>query len=281
MPTNDTGVPDPPPPPQSFLDRDGFKILCEIEPSWRPDIAHVRNQIHVLGPVVDGFLIPDNHLGRATMSSVAVAHEVSYMGGLPIACINARDRNLLGFRRDLLTAAAYGVDHFLFVYGDAPKEGRRAEDLTVRGMIEEVHSFGTGPLFQGFPSFRIGTTARVGRALTWRARADFLFVQITYNVDRLVEWRRSIAFEGRVYAGVIVLASARMAQRINATIPEIRIPQRLIDQIDEDPQVGIDLACEQVEMIKASGVFDGVHLVPVSRYREMATRLGTSAPPRK
>ena len=176
--------------------------------------------------------------------------------------------------RDLLTAAAYGVDHFLFVYGDAPKEGRRAEDLTVRGMIEEVHSFGTGPLFQGFPSFRIGTTARVGRPLTWRARADFLFVQITYNVDRLVEWKRSIDFEGRMYAGVIVLASARMAQRINATIPEIRIPQRVIDQLDENPQVGIDLACKQVEMIKASEVFDGVHLVPVSRYQEMATRLG-------
>ena len=45
------------------------------------------------------------------------------MGGRAIACLNARDRNVLGFRRDLLTAAAYGVDEFLFVYGDRPETG--------------------------------------------------------------------------------------------------------------------------------------------------------------
>ncbi len=273
MAKDDTGVPQPPTPPTSFLDRDGFQVLCEIQPSWKPDIAYVRKQIHTLKPVADGFLIPDNHLGRATMSSVAVAHEVSYMGGLSIACINARDRNLLGFRRDLLTAAAYGVDHFLFVYGDAPKEGRRAEDLTVRGMIDEVHSYGTGPLFQGYPDFRIGTTARTGRPLTWRSRADYLFVQITFDLDRLIAWRQELDFDGAVYAGVIVLASSRMAARINATIPEIRIPQRIVDKLDDDPSVGIDLACAQIETLKESGCFDGVHLVPVSRYEEMALRL--------
>src|SRR5918996_2878581 len=218
-------VPPPPQAPRSFLERDGFRLLCEIEPPRRPDIEHVRDQIHVLNPVVDAFLIPDNHLGRATVSSVSVAHEVAYMGGRSIACMNARDRNLLGFRRDLLTAASYGVDHFLFVYGDPPMEGRRTEDLTVRGMIDEIHSFGTGPLFQGYPDFRIGTVSKAGRPLTWRARADFLFVQITYSFDRLLRWRESLDFEGKAYVGVLVLASARMARRINASIPEVKVPQ--------------------------------------------------------
>ena len=265
--------PSPPPPPPSFLERDGFRLLCEIEPPRTPDIEKVRSQIHVLNPVVDAFLIPDNHLGRATVASVAVAHEVSYMGGLSIACLNARDRNLLGFRRDLLTAASYGVDHFLFVYGDPPREGRRAEDLTVRGMINEVRAYGTGPLFQGFPDFRIGTTARAGRPLTWRAWADFLFVQVTYATDRLFEWRDSLSYDRRMYAAVLVLASSRMAHRINASVPDIRIPERIIDKLDDDPRVGIDLACEQIQEIKDSGMFDGVHLVPVGRYREMAERL--------
>ena len=94
-----------------------FEIVCEIEPPTRPDLKHVRHQIGTLGKVADMFLIPDNHLGRATVSSVAVAHEVEAMGGRSIACLNSRDRNLLGFHRDLLTAAAYGVDQFLFVYG--------------------------------------------------------------------------------------------------------------------------------------------------------------------
>src|SRR6202522_1095502 len=118
-----------------------FELVCEIEPPTRPDLTRVRHQIGVLAPVADGFLIPDNHIGRATVSSVAVAHEVQAMGGRSIACLNARDRNLLGFQRDLLTAAAYGVDQFLFVYGDKPSTGGRTSELTVRAMLEEGRRF--------------------------------------------------------------------------------------------------------------------------------------------
>jgi len=269
-------VPQPPPAPPSFLDGDGFSVLCEIEPPRKPDIQHVRTQIDVLNPVVDAFLIPDNHLGRATVSSVAVAHEVAYMGGRSIACLNARDRNLLGFRRDLLTAASYGVDHFLFVYGDKPQEGRRTDDLTVRGMINEVRGFGNGPLFHGYPDFRIGTVARVGQTLGWRAQADFVFVQISFNLGRVLRWREQLDYDGKIYAGVLVLASSRMARRINATIPDIRIPESLIDKLDDDPEIGIDVACEQIETLRDSGSVDGVHLVPVGRYRQVAERLATS-----
>lgn len=269
----DSKVPSPPEPPPSFLQSEEFSILCEIEPSRKPNIDHVRAQIDVLNPVVNAFLIPDNHLGRATVSSVAVAHEVAYMGGRSIACINARDRNLLGFRRDLLTAAAYGVDHFLFVYGDAPKEGRRTDDLSVRGMISEVRNFGTGALFEGYADFKIGTVAKTGKPITWRAAADFLFVQVTYATHRLMEWRNELNFNGGVYAGVLVLASARMARRINATIPEIRIPHRIIDKLESDPDYGIEFALEQIESVRDSGLFDGVHLVPVTRFRQIAERL--------
>jgi methylenetetrahydrofolate reductase (NADPH) len=257
----------------SFLDEEDFKILCEIEPPRRPDIEHVRAQIETLAPVTDAFLIPDNHLGRATVSSVAVAHEVHHLGGRSIACLNARDRNLLGFRRDLLTAAAYGVDHFLFVYGDPPKEGRRAEDLTVRGMVDEVRSFADGPLFQGFPTFRIGTVAKVGRPLGWRGLADFLFVQLTFSMDRLLRWREALPYSGRVYAGVLVLASSRMGASINASLQDVRIPAHIVDKLDDDPGVGLDLAWDQYETIRDSGAFDGVHLIPVARYKEIAERL--------
>ena len=86
-----------------------------------------------------------------SVSSVAVAHEVEAMGGRGIACLNSRDRNLLGFRRDLLTAAAYGVERFLFVYGDKPASGNRTSDLTVRSMIEEAREFS--------PGFQVGAAA--------------------------------------------------------------------------------------------------------------------------
>jgi len=121
-----------------------FQVVCEVQPSTRPDLMAVRHQIGVLSRVAAAFLVPDNHLGRATISSVAVAHEVDQMGGRSIACLNARDRNILGFRRDLMTAAAYGVDEFLFVYGDRPSVGARTGDLNVRSMLDELARFNEG-----------------------------------------------------------------------------------------------------------------------------------------
>ena len=119
----------------------GVRHDIEADAVTRPDVMHVRHQIGALSEVATAFLIPDNHIGRATVSSIAVAHEVRLMGGRSIACINARDRNVLGFQRDLLTAAAYGVDEFLFVYGDRPESGSRSDDLTVRSMIAEARAF--------------------------------------------------------------------------------------------------------------------------------------------
>jgi len=66
-----------------------FEWVCETEPPTRPDLMHVRHQIGVLSRVATAYLIPDNHVGRATVSSVAVAHEVDRMGGRAIACLNA------------------------------------------------------------------------------------------------------------------------------------------------------------------------------------------------
>ena len=162
-----------------------FEIVCESEPPVRPDLTHARHQIGVLTAVSSTFLIPDNHIGRATVSSIAVAHEVQAMGGRSIACINSRDRNLLGFRRDLLTAAAYGVGEFLFVYGDKPSSGGRTSDLTVRSMIEEARSCtAADPAFAGVAAWRIGVAAALRSLPRWKHAADFIFSGPTPNRTR-------------------------------------------------------------------------------------------------
>ena len=246
-----------------------FEIVCEIEPPTRPDLKHVRHQIGVLGKVASAFLIPDNHIGRATVSSVAVAHEVDQMGGRSIACLNARDRNLLGFRRDLLTAAAYGVDQFLFVYGDRPTSGTRTGHLTVRSMIEELRAFPAGAA----GPFRAGVSAGAGPLPDWKRDADFVFAQVRFSLDEMLEWRSSTNFDGPVYAGVMVVPSVTMARKLGADIPELAAPDDVIARVERNPDAGIDVACELVEAIRASGRFAGVHLIPVARYREVAARL--------
>ncbi len=254
------------------MDR-SFEVICEIEPPTGPDLKHARHQIGVLSPVADAFLIPDNHLGRATVSSIAVAHEVQAMGGNTIACLNSRDRNLLGFRRDLLTAAAYGVSQFLFVHGDKPSSGGRTSDLTVRSMIEEARGCGTDPVFTGVAPWRIGAAASLRPLPSWKQTADFLFTQVSYSVEAQLRWRDANPVDLPVYAGVMVLASAGMARRLAAAIPDIDIPARLIDQVAADQNAGVDAAVAQIQRLRASGAFQGVHLVPVARYREVSARL--------
>lgn len=254
---------------------DAFGLVCEVEPATTPDLMRVRHQIGVMSRIASAFLIPDNHIGRATVSSIAVAHEVALMGGRSIACLNARDRNLLGFRRDLLTAAAYGVDEFLFVYGDRPESGTRSDDLTVRSMINEARRFTGGGRSTANP-FRVGVTTGLRALPAWKREADFLFVQVSFSIDKLLEWRSSTDYAGPVYAGVMVVASAAMARKLAADVPQLAVPGPIIERIERDPSAGVAIACDLVEQIRDSGAFDGVHLIPVSRYREITSRLEAS-----
>ncbi len=228
----------------------------------------------MLTPVASAFLIPDNHLGRATVSSVAVAHEVEAMGGRSIACLNSRDRNELGLRRDLLTAAAYGVDQFLCVYGDKPTTGGRTSELTVRTMLDEIRAFGGNLAADGAPP-RVGVVAGPGTFPEWKRAADFVFAQVSFSVEALLAWRERVRLDVPVYAGVMVLASESLARRLAADIPDIAIPDDLVRRVAADRDAGVDAACEQVLALRASGAFDGVHLIPVARYRAVAARLET------
>src|SRR5215204_6275318 len=240
-----------------------FELVLEIEPPTRPSLVHARHQIGVLGKVADAFLVPDNHLGRATVSSLAVAHEVAQMGGRAIACLNARDRNILGFRRDLLTAAAYGVEKFLFVYGDRPETGRRSDDLTVRSMIDMARAFAEE---QAMP-IRIGVSCGLGAVPAWKYDADAWYLQVSYDLDAMVTWRASIEFDGAVYAGVMALPSASMARKVSADVPQLAVPGHILERLDANPDAGIDLAVELVLDVRDSNAFDGAHLIPVNRYR--------------
>jgi methylenetetrahydrofolate reductase (NADPH) len=221
--------------------------------------------------VASAFLIPDNHIGRSTVSSSAVAHEVQLMGGRSVACINARDRNLLGFQRDLLTATAYGVNEFLFVYGDRPETGSRSDDLTVRSMISEARQFAHRPdVGEGF---RIGVATGLRAIPAWKHEADFLLTQVSFSVEDLVHWRTTTDFAGPVFAGVMVLPSVAMARKLSSEVPELAVPEPILRRLETDRDAGVAIACDLVAQLRDAEAFDGIHLIPVNRYREMASRL--------
>jgi 5,10-methylenetetrahydrofolate reductase len=166
------------------------------------------------------------------------------------------------------------VNEFLFVYGDKPTSGGRTSELTVRSMIEEVRGLSGDAAFAGHDGFRVGVAAGLGRRLPeWKREADFVFAQVCFSVEALLRWRDENPVEVPVFAGVMVVASEAMAARLAATVPDIEIPTSLVEAVRGDRDAGVSSACEQVVALRDSGAFDGVHLVPVGRYRQVAARL--------
>ena len=66
----------------------------------------------------------------------------------------------------------------------------------------------------------------------WKQAADFLCVQVGFSLDDLLAWRSTIALDVPVYAGVIVIASARMARTF--TIPGLTVPPDLVARLEKD-----------------------------------------------
>jgi methylenetetrahydrofolate reductase (NADPH) len=76
-----------------------------------------------------------------------------------------------------------------------------------------------------------------------------------------------------VYAGVMVVGSAQMAAKLSGQFPQLAPPAWLAKRLETDKEAGVQFACDLVCQIRDSGTFEGAHLVPVRRYREVARRL--------
>ena len=52
------------------------EVVWEVDPPADGDPRSLSAQLDAIGDVVDSVLVPDNHTGRATVSSIAVARRV-------------------------------------------------------------------------------------------------------------------------------------------------------------------------------------------------------------
>lgn len=249
----------------------GFARLWELQPLTRPDLDAVRREVALLDGVADACLVTNNQRGRATVSGAAVAAAVAAAGGTPVWCLNARDRNLLGVRRDLLTAVALGVRDVLLVHGDDTPQARRSGDVTVRRMLEEARELTAA--HDASAPLRVGVTARAGRPLPgWKRSADLLVVQMSFAAEPLLSWHADLGFPGPVVAGVAVLTDAGMARRMAAALPDVEVPAALVERLERDPGAGVDAALDLVAELRRDGHLAGVHVVAGGRTAQLAGR---------
>lgn len=234
-----------------------FELIAEIEPPSGPDLSRLAAQIAALDTVCAGYLVPDSPLGRPSVASTVVASRITTPQRPAIACLNARDRNLLGVQRDLLTARHLGVDELLLVRGDAPSVGERAGSLGVRDLVRECEAAGVA----------YSVTAGAGRLAPWKASARRIFCQVSWTLDEFLRRRDALATDRPVYAGVLVVPNAAVARGLASRVPELAPPVTLIDALDRDHDAGVHAAAALVHDLEVSGAFAGVHLVVGARPR--------------
>jgi len=232
-----------------------FRLIYEVEPPREANLGKFSKQLEIFGGVVDAVLIPDNHLGRPALSSVALAIEAKRLGFTPIVALNARDRNHLRFRSDLLTLSAFGIEDVLLLYGDAIDHGR--SDLTVRSMLADEWP----------PGLRRGVVAPMDKPLAWRRAADYVFTQLGDDGLAAASRLKAGGWTKPVYGGVGALPTRVMAEKVIGSIPGYTVPAGYYEAFDADPDAGFQDALRCMDVLLESGA-DGAHLVvPAGRRR--------------
>jgi methylenetetrahydrofolate reductase (NADPH) len=104
-----------------------------------------------------------------------------------------------------------------------------------------------------------------------QAGAEFFQTQAIYDLDNFSSFmEHARQFPVKVLAGIVVLASARMAKYMTENVPGIFVPQDLIDELASAPKgealaKGIEIAGRMIAALKKNGVCDGVHIMAIGR----------------
>ncbi len=246
-----------------------FDVVAELDVPHRPDLAPIHRQVATLAPLTRRFLVPDAPTGRAAVAGLTVVAAVVGTGAEVHAVLNARDRNRTGLHRDLLGLLALGVHDVLLVRGDRPEDAAEDGPLRVSEMLEEAR----GLAAEHAVALRVAVAASLDRDLVaWKRSADAIYLAPGFSVEAVTAWRERHDVTVPVRAGVIVPTGPDMASSVAGGM-DLALPDGLLDALADDPEAGVDAACAHVLALRDAGVVDGVHLVAISRYAEVAQRL--------
>ena len=273
-----------------LLRRGDFVVTAELNPPKSAAASVVRRRAGVLKGFVDAVNVTDSNRAVAAMAAIPAAVIVRDAGVDPIVQVTGRDRNRIALQADLLGASALGLEHFLFMSGDDPKQGNHPDAVNVKdldgiGLVKMAVSmrdkaqFLSGDEIKQPPTYAIGATASpfakpmeadVAKTVEKvAAGADFLQTQPVFDLATFSQWlaevRRLAGRQVTIIAGVLVLRSAEQAERLSK-VPGLALDSAVIARMKraEDPErEGILMAIETVKSLRALPGVGGVHLYAI------------------
>jgi methylenetetrahydrofolate reductase (NADPH) len=273
------------------LNSNGFLVTTEVGPPKGADVSELVHHIDLLKDKVDAINVTDHQSSVMRFPSLGGCLLVKECGGEPIFQVTCRDRNRLALQADLLMAYSRGIRNVLCLTGDSVdvgdhKEAKPVFDLDSVQLLRTAREMEAGKdmggnELKGAPQFCLGASVhpeadfiepqliKFEKKVT--AGAQFFQTQGIFDLESLRKFMQYASqFNIKILAGIIVLASARMAQYMNDNVPGIIISQAVIDELanvekGKGLQKGIEIASRFIKTIKEEDLCHGVHVMAVGR----------------
>lgn len=271
------------------LNSGNFLVTTEIGPPKGADTTEIIHHIDVLKDKVDAINVTDHQSSVMRYPSIGGCLLVKERGGEPILQMTCRDRNRLALQADLLLAHSRGIHNVLCLTGDSidvgdHKEAKPVFDLDSVQLLRMIRTMESGKdmggnELKGPPKFYIGASVhpeadfiepqlvKFDKKVT--AGAQFFQTQGIFELSTLRRFMQYASqFNVKILAGIIVMASGRMAKYMNDNVPGISVPRTIIDELNsvekgKGLQKGIEIAARLIREIKDEKLCHGVHIMAV------------------
>jgi len=238
---------------------------------------------------VDAINVTDHQSSVMRFPSLGGCLLVKEHGGEPVLQVTCRDRNCLAIQADLLLAYSRGICNVLCLTGDCIDVGDHKEvkpvfDLDSVQLLRMIRTMESGTdiggnELKGAPKFCIGASVHpeadfiepqlIKFEKKVAAGAQFFQTQGIFDLGSLRRFMQYASqFNVKILAGIIVLASARMARYMNDNVPGIIVCQAIIDELagvekGKGLQKGIEIAARLIKTIKEENLCHGVHIMAI------------------
>ena len=268
-----------------------FIVTSEISPPKGTNIEKMCHHIDLLKDRVDAINVTDHQSSVMRFPSLGGCLYIKERGGEPILQMTCRDRNQVALQAELLLAYVRGIRNVLCLTGDSIVVGdhKQAADvfeldsvqlLRAIRQLEAGKDLGGNDL-DGAVEFCAGAIVTpeaqpiepqlIKFEKKVQAGAEFFQTQAIYDLDNFSSFmEHARQFPVKVLAGIVVLASARMAKYMTENVPGIFVPQDLIDELASAPKgealaKGIEIAGRMIATLKKDRVCDGIHIMAIGR----------------
>jgi 5,10-methylenetetrahydrofolate reductase len=257
----------------------------DVLPPKGTDISRVLADLEGVRGRVDGINVAEMPSATMRLGSLPVCSVLKEAGFEPILQMTTRDRNRLALQSDLLGASVLGIENVLVLGGDDVVLGDHPDakpvfDLDTAAVLSMARTLErgrdmAGHALQGSPSFCLGASVDP-MAPSWReeigemtakaeAGAQFFQTQPIYDVEGLSDFvQRAKHIRVPILGGVFLLKSARMAHYMNDHVPEVTVPEWVIQDLEDAPDPvakGREIAVRILQELQ--DVCAGAHIMTV------------------